>query len=71
MEKKSLPKVSIITPTLNQGRFIEYTILSVKHQKYPNIEHIIVDGGSTDNTLEILRKYNNTYDIRWISEPDN
>ena len=62
--------VSIVTPSYNQGRFIEDTILSLKNQDYPNIEHIIVDGGSTDNTLEILRKYEGTYNMRWISEPD-
>ncbi len=65
-----VPLVSIITPSYNQGRFIEDTILSVKNQDYPNIEHIVVDGGSTDNALEILRKYENQYNLRWISEPD-
>ena len=64
------PLVSIVTPSYNQGGFIEDTLLSVKNQDYPNIEHIIVDGGSTDNTLEVLRKYEGTYDMRWISEPD-
>lgn len=67
---KDLPLVSIVTPSFNQGRFIEDTILSLKNQDYPNIEHIIVDAGSTDNTLEILRKYEGTYNMRWISEPD-
>jgi len=67
---KDKPLVSIVTPTYNYGRFIEDTILSVKNQDYPNIEHIIVDGGSTDNTLEILKKYESTYNMRWISEPD-
>jgi glycosyltransferase involved in cell wall biosynthesis len=66
----SFPKVSIITPSFNQGKFIEDTILSVKNQAYPNIEHIIVDGGSTDNTLDILKKYEKTYNVRWISELD-
>lgn len=64
------PLVSIVTPSYNQGQFIEETILSVKNQDYPNIEHIIVDGGSTDNTLEILKKYEGTYNMRWISESD-
>jgi len=66
-----LPLVSIITPSYNQGQFIEDTILSIKNQDYPNIEHIIVDGGSTDNTLDIIKKYEGTYNMRWISEPDN
>lgn len=67
---KGLPRVSIITPSYNQGRFIEDTLLSVKNQDYPNIEHIVVDGGSTDNTLDILRKYENEYNLRCISESD-
>jgi len=67
---KNLPLVSIITPTYNQARFIEDTILSVKNQSYKNIEHIIIDGGSTDNTINILRKYKYSYNVLWISEPD-
>ena len=62
--------VSIVTPSYNQGRFIEDTILSVKNQDYLNIEHIVVDGKSTDNTLKILKKYGGTYNMSWISEPD-
>lgn len=63
-----MSKVSIVTPSLNQGRFIKDTIKSVQDQKYPNLEHIIVDGGSTDDTLKILRKYEGK--IHWISEKD-
>jgi len=64
-----LPLVSIITPSLNQGQFLERTILSVRNQDYPLIEHIVVDGGSSDNTLDILRKYHG--DLTWVSEPDS
>ena len=63
------PKISIITPSYNQGQFIEETILSVRNQDYPNIEHIIIDGGSVDATVNILKKYEK--DIKWVSEPDN
>ncbi|MEM7583936.1 MAG: glycosyltransferase family 2 protein [Acidobacteriota bacterium] len=62
------PKVSVVTPSFNQGRFIRQAIDSVQAQTYPHIEHVVVDGGSTDETLEILRSYGDR--INWSSRPD-
>lgn len=64
------PLVSIVTPTLDQGQFIEHTLRSVRAQTYPNVEHVVVDGGSTDATLPLLRAAGDAGQIRWISEPD-
>lgn len=66
--RKMYPLVSIVTPSFNQGEFIEDTIKSVLSEDYLNIEYIVMDGGSTDNTLEILKKYGN--EVKWFSEPD-
>jgi glycosyltransferase involved in cell wall biosynthesis len=59
--------VSIVTPSLNQGRYLREAIESVRTQTHTTVEHIVVDGGSTDGTLEILSRYP---DVRWSSEPD-
>jgi glycosyltransferase involved in cell wall biosynthesis len=64
------PKISIITPCYNYGKYLEETIISVLQQGYPNLEYIIIDGGSTDNSIDIIKTYQNQL-AYWISEKDN
>jgi glycosyltransferase involved in cell wall biosynthesis len=64
-----LPRISIVTPSFNQGEFLEKAILSVLDQEYPNLEYIVIDGGSTDSSLRIIQSYASRLHY-WVSEPD-
>ena len=68
-DSRPLPRITIVTPSYNQGRFIETTIRSVLLQGYPNLEYIIIDGGSNDNSVEIIQKYE-PWLAYWVSEND-
>lgn len=63
------PRITVITPSFNQGRFLEATVRSILLQGYPNLEYIVIDGGSSDDSPEIIRKYERFLTI-WVSEPD-
>jgi len=67
-DASSLPLVTIVSPSLNQGQYIEEAIRSVLAQDYPRIEYIVVDGGSKDGTIQALKRFGDG--LRWISEPD-
>ena len=67
--KEALPKISIVTPSYNQGHFLEETILSILNQEYPYLEFIIMDGGSTDSSVDIIKKYS-SHIAYWVSQQD-
>jgi glycosyltransferase involved in cell wall biosynthesis len=67
--RRSWPKLTVVTPSFNQGRFIEETIRSVLLQNYPNLEYFVIDGGSSDQSVEIIEKYSPWIDY-WVSEKD-
>ena len=66
----SLPRISIVTPSFNQGKYIEWTVRSVLMQRYPELEYIVMDGGSTDNTPRVLEKYSDCFSY-CVSEKDD
>ncbi|MHB1132142.1 MAG: glycosyltransferase family 2 protein [Chloroflexota bacterium] len=65
----SLPRITVVTPSYNQGPFLEETICSVLDQGYPNLEYLVIDGGSTDESVDIIRRYEGLIDY-WCSERD-
>lgn len=64
------PLVTVITPSLNQGEFIDDCLRSVAQQTYPHVEHLVLDGASRDATLDVLRRHDGRSGLRWVSEPD-
>jgi len=70
LTERDAPLVSVVTPCLNAAAYIEQCIQSIKKQDYPNVEHVIVDGSSTDDTVSIIKKHERNYNLRWISEAD-
>ena len=70
MENRQPVALSIVSPSFNQGSFISETLHSIVAQDYPGLQHVVVDGHSTDNTVDVLREFDGVYGLEWISEPD-
>lgn len=70
MYRQNPPPITLLTASLNGAETLEDMIRSVKSQTMSHLQHIVIDGGSTDGTLDILKKYEQDYDLAWISEPD-
>ena len=67
---KEHPRITIVTVCYNSEKYLEDCIQSVRNQTYDNVEHIIVDGKSADHTVDIIKKFNGKYNMKWVSEPD-
>jgi glycosyltransferase involved in cell wall biosynthesis len=70
MDETRSPRISIVTPSFNQAAYLTETLQSVSEQDYPNIEHIVIDGGSTDGSVEIIESWARDHEIRWSTGPD-
>lgn len=70
MRGAPVPRVTVLTPTFNRRDFLVSTLASVRAQSYPDLEHIVLDGGSTDGTVEVLERARDLWGVRWVSEPD-